>query len=149
MPSPPLDFSLSGFRSSCLLALLISACPVSVHHAFSPADLKTLELSLKAKTQDGRGTKRAASPAASPAEVAESPKVAPADPKQPPEGYVFENHRLKKLKPPENKSDKIIYVTNMGNDRAGIDLGSGLFSVHCRCCFEMPNTIRIFFPSAP
>ena len=95
--------------------------PLSVSHAFSEKDLITLEVSLKRKTDEVRGVKRPASPGAgAPASTTALSAAAikpAADPKKPPEGYVFENHKLKKLKPAENR---IIYVHKTGKDGKSI-----------------------------
>ena len=87
--------------------------PIIVNHAFSPSDLKTLELSLK--TEEPGSLKRPRSPADAPPTtsggVKSTSQSAAADPKNPPEGFVYENHKLKKLKVVENK---IIYVSFTG-----------------------------------
>ena len=72
-------------------------------------------------TEDSRGVKRSASPGAleppTKSATTAAPVEAPVDPKKPPEGYVYENHWLKKLKPPENK---IIYVSKIGKDKLAV-----------------------------
>ena len=99
--------------------------PLTVNHAFSSSDLKTLEMSLKQTTEDVRSLKRPRSPAEirtqqyankeyDPSAGSSASSSISVDPKKPPDGYVFENHKLKKLKAVENK---IIYVSGHGKSR--------------------------------